>query len=465
MAAVFSANEIATAVKGRLLRGDGSVRAAGVSTDTRTLEAGELFIALKGPNFDGAQFLAQAVEKKAAGVVVEKGADVPGEGAVFVVEVADTLRALGDLARAHRSRFEIPVAGVTGSNGKTTTKEMIAAVLSARGETRKSQGNLNNLVGLPHQVLRLGEEHAYAVFEMGMSEPGEIRRLAEIARPRIAVITNVGPAHVEGLGSVEAVRDAKGEILEAIPPGGVAILSNEDPHSRVLAERYEATGGRVVRFGLSPQSDFWADDIHFDAESAQFTLHCPDGEREIRIKALGRHNVLNALAAAACASALGVGLDEVGDGLTRVVLPKMRFEVREVPGRAGVHLLDDSYNANPASVARALETASALRGDGRLITVLGDMAELGLIAESAHREVGRQIIACGVDLFMGVGALMRFASDEARQAGMDGARLMNFDTPEQAASTLGGMLLPGDWVLVKGSRSMMMERVIEGLEI
>ena len=465
MAAVFSANEIATAVKGRLLRGDGSAHAAGVSTDTRTLKAGELFIALKGPNFDGADFLAQAIEKKTAGLVVMKGADVPGEGAGFVVEVADTLRALGDLAHAHRSRFEIPVVGVTGSNGKTTTKEMIAAVLSARGEACKSQGNLNNLVGLPHQVLRLGEEHAYAVFEMGMSEPDEIRRLAEIARVQVAVITNVGPAHIEGLGSVEAVRDAKGEILEAMPPGGVAVLSNEDEHSRVLAERYEAKGGRVIRFGFSSQSDFWADDIQIDADGARFTLHCPDGENEVRIKALGRHNVSNALAAAACASALGVGLDEVADGLTRVVLPKMRFEVREVPGRAGVHLLDDSYNANPASVARALETASALRGDGRLITVIGDMAELGPIAESAHREVGRKLAACGVDLFVGVGPLMRLASDEALRAGIDGARIMNFDTPEQAASSLGGMLLPGDWVLVKGSRSMMMERVIEGLEI
>ncbi len=465
MAAVFSANEITAAVKGRLLRGDGSAQSAGASTDTRTLEAGELFIALKGPNFDGADFLAQAMEKKAAGLVVEKGADVPGGGASFVVEVADTLQALGDLAHAHRSRFEIPVAGVTGSNGKTTTKEMIAAVLSARGETCKSEGNLNNLVGLPHQVLRLGEEHENAVFEMGMSEPGEIRRLAEIARPQAAVITNVGPAHIEGLGSVEAVRDAKGEILETIPPGGVAVLSNEDPHSRVLAGRHEATGGRVIRFGFSPQSDFWADEIRIDPEGAHFALRGPDGESEVRLQALGRHNVLNALAAAACASAMDVGLDEVADGLSRAVLPKMRLQAREIPGRGGVHLLDDSYNANPASVSQALETASALRGDGRLISVLGDMAELGLTAESAHREVGRKVVSCGVDLFVGVGPLMRFASDGARRAGMDGARIMNFDSPEQAAASLGAMLLSGDWVLVKGSRSMRMERVIEGLEI
>ncbi len=465
MAAVFSANEIAAATGGKLVRGDGSAHAAGVSTDTRTIEAGELFIALKGPNFDGADFLPQAVEKKAAGVVVEKGADVPGGDAAFVVEVADALRALGDLAGAHRSRFDIPVAGVTGSNGKTTTKEMTAALLSARGETCRSEGNLNNLVGLPHQVLRLGEEHAYAVFEMGMSEPGEIRRLAGIARPEVAVITNVGLAHIEGLGSVEAVRDAKGEILEAMPPGGVAVLSNEDPHSRVLAERHEAAGGRVIRFGFSPQSDFRADEVHVSAGGTRFTLRCADGESGVRIKALGRHNVLNALAAAACASTMGITLDEIAAGLSRAVLPKMRLQAREMRGRRGVHLLDDSYNANPASVSQALETASALRGDGRLISVLGDMAELGPAAESAHREVGRKLAACGVDLFAGVGPLMRLAADEARRAGVDGARIMNFDTPEQAASALGDMLLSGDWVLVKGSRSMEMERFIEGLEI
>ena len=465
MAAVFSANEITAAVDGRLIRGDGSAHAAGVSTDTRTLEAGELFIALKGPNFDGARFLARAMEKEAAGVVVEQGADVPDGGAAFVVEVADTLRALGDLARAHRNRFEIPVVGVTGSNGKTTTKEMIAALLSRRGETCRSEGNLNNLVGLPHQIFRLSEAHESAVFEMGMSEAGEISRLAEIARPQIAVITNVGPAHIEGLGSVEAVRDAKGEILEALPPGGVAVLSNEDEHSRVLAGRYESRSGRVIRFGFSRESDFWADGIHITTGGARFTLHSPDGESEIRIEALGRHNVLNALAAAACASALGVGLGEMADGLSRAVLPKMRLQAREIIGRPGVRLLDDSYNANPESVAQALETASALSGDGRLISVFGDMAELGPVAESAHRELGRKIAAGGVDLFVGVGPLMRFASDEARRAGMDGARIMNFDTPEQAASSLSGRLLSGDWVLVKGSRSMMMERAIQGLEI
>lgn len=464
MAAVFSANEIVAAVDGRLIRGDGSAHAAGVSTDTRTLEAGELFIALKGPNFDGARFLSQATGKKAAGVVVAQGADVPDGDAVFVVEVADTLRALGDLARAYRNRFEIPVVGVTGSNGKTTTKEMIAALLSKRGETCKSEGNLNNLVGLPHQIFQLREEHASAVFEMGMSEAGEISRLAEIARPRIAVITNVGPAHIEGLGSVEAVRDAKGEILEGIPSSGVAVLSNEDEHSRVLAERYESRGGRVIRFGFSRESDFRADEIQVDADGTRFTLHCPGGESEVRIEALGRHNVHNALAAAACASALDVGLGEMADGLSRAVLPKMRLQAREMPGRGDIHLLDDSYNANPESVAQALETASALSGGGRLISVLGDMAELGPLAESAHREVGRKIAAGGVDLFVGVGPLMRLASDEARRAGMDGARILNFDTPEQAASSLSGRLLSGDWVLVKGSRSMMMERVIEGLE-
>ncbi len=465
MTAVFGANEIAEATGGKLISGNAPAHIAGVSTDTRTLEAGDLFIALKGLNFDGAEFLHQAIEKKAAGVVVEKGTDVSAGDTVFIVEVVDTLRALGDLARAYRNRFAIPVVGVTGSNGKTTTKEMIAAALSTAGQVCKSDGNLNNLVGLPHQVLRLGEQHAYAVFEVGMSEAGEIRRLAEITCPGIAVITNVGPAHIEGLGSVETVRDAKGEILEAMPAGGVAVLSNEDEYSRVLAVRFEARGGRVIRFGFAQESDFWADDIQITTGGTRFWLRCAEGEREMQIDALGRHNVLNALAASACASVLGICLDEVTAGLSRAVLPKMRLQAREIPTHPGVQLLDDSYNANPESVSRALETASALRGGGRLISVLGDMAELGPAAESAHSDIGRKLAACSVDLFVGVGPLMRFASDEALRAGMDDARLMNFDTPEEAASALAGTLLSGDWVLVKGSRSMMMERVIEELEI
>ena len=465
MTAVFSAHEVAASVDGRLVRGDGAAHAAGVSTDTRTLKAGELFIALKGPNFDGGDFVAEAMEKKAAGVVVTKGADAPVGGGAFVVEVADALRALGDLARSHRGHFDIPVAGVTGSNGKTTTKEMIAAILSARGETCKSRGNLNNLVGLPREVFRLGEAHARAVFEMGMSAAGEIRRLADIARPRVAVITNVGPAHIGELGSLEAVRDAKGEILEALPPGEAAVISNEDAPSRFLAGRREAAGGRVIRFGFSAESDFRAEEVRLSADGARFVLACAEGRREVRMRALGRHNVLNALAAAGCASALGFSLDETAAGLSRAAPPDMRLQARELRGRAGVRLLDDSYNANPESVFRALETAGELRGGGRLISILGDMAELGGIAESAHRSVGRKVADCGADFLVGVGPLMRLAADEARRAGVDEARLLNFDAPEEAVSAVAEMLLPGDWVLVKGSRSMRMERVIEGLEI
>lgn len=464
MAAVFDAREIAEAVGGRLVQGAGAARTAGVSTDTRTLEAGALFIALRGPRFDGAAFLEEAAERGAAGVVVERGADASRAGCAFVVEVDDALRAIGDLARFHRARFAIPVAGVTGSNGKTTTKEMIAAILSLGGATHKSRGNLNNLVGLPHEVLRLGGEHARAVFEMGMNRPGEIRRLAEIARPRVAVITNVAPVHLEGLGSVEAVREAKGEILEGLPADGAAVLSGEDAHSRTLAERREAAGGRVIRFGFSPANDFWAEGVEIGAEGARFTLRCADGEWSVRLRTLGRHNVLNALAAAACAHALGVPPREIAAGLARAQPPEMRLRAREVAGRPGVRLLDDSYNANPASVFRALETAGEVRGGGRLISILGDMAELGAAAEDAHREVGRKVSECGVDLFVAVGPLMRLASAEARRAGMEESRLMGFEAPEEAAARVAGLLSSGDWVLVKGSRSMGMERVIEGLE-
>jgi len=272
--AVFTAMQIARAAGGRVARGREGMEASGVSTDSRTLAPGELFIPLVGPNFDGHDFAERAVAAGAAGVLVQRGRALPRAGEVFVIEVEDTLRALGDLARFHRERHEVSVVVVTGSNGKTTTKEMIASILAQGAETLKSEGNLNNLVGLPHQVLRLLPEHTRAVFEMGMNQPGEIRRLAWIALPQIGVITNVAPAHLEGLGSIEAVREAKGELLEGMGARGRAALSADDPHSRLLAERFRQAGGEVLTFGLAEDSKVRGEAIRVSArEGTRFLLH------------------------------------------------------------------------------------------------------------------------------------------------------------------------------------------------
>ncbi|MEK6710274.1 MAG: UDP-N-acetylmuramoyl-tripeptide--D-alanyl-D-alanine ligase [Nitrospinota bacterium] len=458
--AVFTARQIARAVGGRLLRGGEEMEASGVSTDSRTLAPGELFIPLIGPNFDGHGFIGKAEASGAAGALVERGRAFAGGEGFFLVEVEDTLRALGDLARFHRGRHEVTVAAVTGSNGKTTAKEMIASIFAQGAETLKSEGNLNNLVGLPLQVLRLTPEHARAVFEMGMNQPGEIRRLAGIALPGIGVITNVGPAHLEGLGSVEAVREAKGELLEAMGARGRAVLSAEDPHSRLLARRFREAGGEVLSFGFSRECGVQGDEVVVSPRGTSFRLRLNGAEARVRLPALGRPNVLNALAAAGAASLAGCTMEEIAAGLEGASIPKMRLEVRPLARREGCFLIDDAYNANPASVLQALEVASQLRGGGRLFALLGDMKELGRCAEEAHREVGRAA-ARAADFVAGVGPMMGRAVEEARRAGLAAE---HFESPMAAAEWARGQLRGGDWVLVKGSRSMRMERAIEVLE-
>ena len=462
MVAEFAAHEIEEAVSGNLLEGRRDIQAFGVSTDSRTLKAGELFIPIEGPNFDGHDFLEAALEAGAAGCLAVRGRlpEVPGNA--FAVEVEDTLRALGDLARFHRSRFDVPVVAVTGSNGKTTTKEMLGAILAEGGETLISKGNLNNLIGLPLQVFGLGPPHKRAVFEIGMNRPGEICRLAEIAAPEVAVITSVAPAHLEGLGSIEAVRDAKGELLEAMGPEGVAVLPSDDLQCRILDDGFRAKGGRVLSFGLGPGSDAYATDIRMSAQDGiSFRIHLHGEEAEVRLRALGRQNVLNALAAAAAASQLGSPLVAIARGIERAVLPAMRLSVEEI--REEVFLLNDAYNANPASVRLAIETLAELKGAGRAFAILGDMKELGAYEEFAHVEIGRAVVSGKIDFLATVGPMMRYAALEALESGVGADWIEPCKTPEEAAAWTAKRLMPGDWVLIKGSRSMEMERAVEAL--
>lgn len=466
VAADFTVKEILTAVKGRLCWGESTMEAAGVSTDSRKIRPGELFVPLVGPHYDGHDFLKAALEANAAGVLVQTGWKISEEEGAFAIEVPDTLRAMGDLAHLYRAAFDIPVVVVTGSNGKTTTKEMIGAILAQKGETLKTEGNFNNLVGLPLQIFQMGPEHEMAVLEMGMNQPGEIFRLTEIANPQVAVITNVAPVHLEGLGSVEAVRDAKGEALEAMGKGGRAVLSGDDPQCRVLARRYQDAGGIVVLFGFSSECDVRAKDINISARGGtNFLIQMNDQERKVTLSAVGQHNALNALAAAAAASLLGCSLDEVIRGLACAIVPRMRLEIEDIPTKRRCYLLNDAYNANPVSIHLALETAAELKGPGRLFGVLGDMKELGAFAESAHRKVGQAAASGekGLDFFVAVGPLMALAIEAAREAGMPKEKVRHFDKPEEAGAWVMKQLRPDDWVLVKGSRSMQMERTVKVL--
>jgi UDP-N-acetylmuramoyl-tripeptide--D-alanyl-D-alanine ligase len=426
----------------------------GVSIDSRTLQQGELFVALRGDRFDGHDFVPDAIGRGAWGALVERSASGALGGLRNVIAVDDTLIALQEMARLHRGRFSLPVVAVTGSNGKTTTKEMLAAILRQRGPVLKNEGNLNNHIGVPLTLFRLREEHRAAVIEMGMSGLGEIAVLARLAQPDVGVITNIGPAHLQFLGSTDTVARAKGELLQGMRPGGTAVLNADDRYFGTLRALFP---GRTVSFGTGGQADVRATGIEQQQDGTAMTVHAAGGTARVRLRTIGRHNVSNALAAAAAATVLGAPLDLVRSGLEEFRPVAMRSELRDV---RGMRVLADCYNANPASVRAALETLSAL-GGGRTVAVLGDMLELGEAADEAHREAGRAAAGMGIGALIAVGPLGRQIAEGARSAGMAADRVRVADTPSQAAVLLRGIARTGDTVLIKGSRGMKMETVLE----
>ena len=408
-------SDAAAAMHGELLGADRGFN--GISTDTRTLHEGQLFFALHGPNFDGSDYVATALEKGAAGAVV--GAAVDAEIAQITVD--DTRLALGRFGAAWRDAHDATVVGVTGSNGKTTLKELIAACLSRKAPTLATLGNLNNDIGVPIMLARLGPEHRYAVMEMGANHAGEIAYLASLARPDVAVITNAGPAHLEGFGSIEGVSRAKGEILQDAHRPRLAVLNADD---RVPAP-----------------------------DHSRFVLHVAGTSTPVLLPLPGVHNVRNACAAAAVAHALDVPLDDI-----RVALENVRPVSGRLQPAVGIHgstLFDDSYNANPLSVIAATEFLAALPGESWL--VLGDMKELGEDAEELHREVGEAARANGVSRLFALGDLAR----EAVEGFGEQARW--YASRDALVDEISGMLKPGVNVLVKGSRSMHMERIVDAL--
>ena len=452
----FTVQDIVRATHGALVTGDLAVPVMGVSIDSRTLGVGEAFFAIQGHRLDGHAFLADAAGRGASCLVVHAlHDDVPANVPVVLVE--DTTRALGLLAAWHRARFAIPVVAVTGSNGKTTTKELIAGVLGARCHVLKPASSFNNQWGLPLTLLRLAPEHQALVVEIGTNRPGEVAYLAEIARPTVGVVTNVAAVHTEFLGSLEGVREEKAALVRAVGPEGWVVLNADDP--RVAGMAREAHG-HVVAYGRAAGARVRvAGEAVEDARGLAFTLEADGARAPVRLAFAGGHNVVNALAAAAVGVALEWPLAEIARGLEGV---------RPVAGRcvwrdAGpVRVLDDTYNANPVSLRAALDAVAAGHAPGnRLVVVLGDMLELGPITEEAHREAGRAVVAAGAALLVGVGRHMREAVEAARDAGLgDTHHVMTF---EDTVAHLLKRLAPGDTVLVKGSRGMRMERVVDAL--
>ena len=431
----------------------------GVSIDSRNIKKGELFVAIQGERFDGHDFVPDAMKKGAWGALVERTALETRfsslSGLRNILPVEDTLYALQEMAFMHRKKFSIPVLGVTGSNGKTTTKEMLAQILKQRGPVLKNEGNLNNHLGVPLTLLKLSALHTSAVVEMGMSALKEIDTLARLIRPTVGVITNIGPAHLEFLGSLDAIAQAKGELLDNLEPEGTAVLNADDAYCNQLKKKCT---GKIVTFGIENKVDVRATAIQQSKNCTEFTLLAAGSKADVRLRVLGRHNVYNALAAAAGALAIGMSLDAVKNGLNDFAPVAMRSEIRQLQDRT---VLADYYNANPASMEAALVTLMSLEPGAQTIAVLGDMLELGKTAEEAHRAVGAIAAKLGVSAVITIGALGKQIAEGAIEAGMPKDRVLQTKTHEEAAELLHKLSRSGDAVLIKGSRGMKMEKILE----
>jgi len=445
---------VAEITGGYLMQNGASVEFQGISTDSRTLQPGDLFIPLRGETFDGHDYLTQAIQRGAAACLSE---EMLGGLRVPVVKVNDTLKALGDLATAMRRKFAGPVIGITGTSGKTTTKEMLAAILNHLGPGLKSAGNFNNLIGVPLTLFGLQPEHRWAVIEMGMSARGEIARLAEIAMPNIGLITNIGAGHLQNFESISGVARAKGELFISLPTDGIALINADDPEVCTLPV---ANGVRKVLFGTGSEAAVRAGRIAVHNGSVSFDLEVEGAVQRVVLPLPGRHNVLNALGAAAAATVLGVGLAGIAAGLQAFQPCPGRMELLELPGN--IVVLEDSYNANPLSVHAALVALHDLGTPGQRIAVLGDMLELGQSAPELHHQIGI-LAATRVDRLFTYGTLAEEIAHGAKDAGLPAEKIFVAKSHEELVGRLLDVLKSGDRVLIKGSRGMRMEKVTTAL--
>ncbi len=437
---------------------DADVTFTSVTTDSRAITPGCLFIALRGERFDGHAFVAEAIRQGAAAAMIDRIAAeqhrAEWQGIPLLI-VADTRLGLGQLAAFWRGRQSLKLVAVTGSNGKTTVKEMLAAILrEAAGQEAvlATEGNFNNDIGMPLMLLKLREQHKFAVIEMGMNHPGEIDYLTKIARPDVAVINNAGAAHLAGLGSVEKVARAKGEIFAGLAADGVAVINADDAFASLWKEL--AHGHAIIEFGLEHPAEVSAT-CQLGPQDSKLKLRTPEGEFQTTLPLPGLHNVRNALAATAAASVLGISIEAIAAGLRKFAGVKGRLQRK--PGLHGAMLLDDTYNANPASVKAAISVLASM--PGKKILVLGDMGELGPDASAMHGEIGEAAKQAGVDILLCHGDICRAAAAEF------GPNAWFFERIEELLADLENLLAPDVTVLVKGSRFMQMERVVKSFEV
>ena len=434
--------------------------ASGISIDSRTIEKNQVFIAIEGPSFDGHNYVAEAFEKGSLAVIVQKEPQGQNteQGCGTVIKVPSTQKALLELSRHWRNSFHsLKVAAITGSNGKTTTKNMTHSILSVAGKVLSTRGNLNNQIGLPLNLLQLDESYDFCVLEMGMNSFGEIRTLADVASPDVGTITTVGKAHLEGMGDLKGVARAKGELVENFTEQNTFCVNIDDPRVKEIAGR---TRCQKITYGIkSPEAFIRADEIRQrEMESVEFTVHIGRESTRARIRGIGSHNVSNALSASALAYSLGCGMDEIVVGLQKYVPSAMRLEVIRAP--FGFKIINDSYNANPDSMRAALDELASHRKDGaKAVAVLGDMLELGESSEREHRLIGEHISQLGLDMVVAMG---EFSEPLVSAVGEETMRHIA-RSPREAAALLAELCTEQDVVLVKGSRGMKMETVIHEL--
>jgi len=458
----ITVKEIASAIGGRQMTGSPDKLIGGLSTDSRRMISGHIFFALRGAVYDGHNFLSDAVNAGASGIIAESGTNgykkLSGKD-LAVITVPSTLNALGDLALWWRKKWAAKTIAITGSNGKSTTKEMAASILSLKANTLKSPGNFNNLIGLPLTILSLNECHKMAVLEMGMNRAGEISRLTQIAYPDIGLITNVSTAHLEGLGDLQGVIKAKGELLEEMSEKSTAILNGDDESTKKLAPIFQ---GPIATFGLGKTNQIRATGIKELKDYSQaFTIHIQDEKIPVRIKLPGVHNVLNALAGAAIAFCLGIPKELIAEGLKNFIPLKGRFRIIDL--NRGIRIIDDTYNSNPSSLKAAFRTIKGIEKKG-LIVGLGEMMELGQDAARHHFEAGRLAADMGAKYLTVLGEHGRQVIEGACKGGMDINRTYLATSHAEMADAIKEIAREGDVIFLKGSRKTTLEKVVEDLK-
>src|SRR5437762_3014410 len=444
--------QIAKFAGAEIFSGDGKVFIDKISTDSRAVKRGELFVALRGEKFDGHNFVESAAKAGAAGAVVDSSWKGKVRENFALIRVKDTLQAYQKLAANYRKSLSLNVVAITGSNGKTSTKDFAAAVLARRFQVTKTEGNFNNQVGLPRTILEATSRDEVAIWEIGMNHPGEVAALAKLAEPDVAIITNIGVAHIEFMGSREAIAAEKGALAEAVGAQGTVILNADDPFTREIAAR---TRGKVILAGTTAGT-IRASEVNQSGSGTDFTI-LEDAHRcRAQLPVPGLHMVQNALLAVAAGRVFGLSLEECAAGLVAAPLTKARLQVKEV---RGVQFLDDSYNANPDSMKAALRTLVELDAEGQRIAVLGEMRELGDESERGHREVGETAAALKVDHLIAIGNVAATIAEAAQRAGLQNSSTVA--STAEAAELLGELAAPGDLILIKGSRLARTEQVIE----